>query len=70
MVHAVENLPSHVGNVGFIPAWGTKTPYAAGQLSWSIATTDPMAWSLCIATREACCNYRPHVPQVRPEAAE
>ena len=54
MVQVVKNRPSRVGNVDFIPGWGTKTPYAAGQLSWSMATTEPMPWSLCTAAREAC----------------
>ena len=30
---AVKNPPSKAGNVGSIPGWGTKIPYAMGQLS-------------------------------------
>ena len=71
MVQAVKNLPSRVGNVGFIPGWGTKTPYAAGQLSWSMATTEPMPWSLSPQLgKPACRNERSHVPQLRPDAAQ
>ena len=29
----VKNLPSNEGDVGSSPAWGTKIPHAAGQLS-------------------------------------
>ena len=29
----VKNLPCNVGDVGLIPAWGTKIPHAMGQLS-------------------------------------
>ena len=45
----VKNPPCNAGNVGSIPAGGTKIPYAAGQLS-------PRA-----ITRESMChNYRAH----------
>ena len=29
----VKNLPSNAGDAGFVPAQGTKIPYASGQLS-------------------------------------
>ena len=29
----VKNLPSNTGDVGLIPGWGTKIPYAGEQLS-------------------------------------
>ena len=29
----IKNLPCNVGNVGLIPAWGSKIPHAMGQLS-------------------------------------
>ena len=38
----VTNLPDNAGDMGSIPAWGTRIPYALGQLS-------PGA-----TTREAC----------------
>ena len=28
----VKNLPSNAGDAGLIPGWGTKIPYATGQL--------------------------------------
>ena len=38
----VRTPPSITGTMGSIPGWGTKIPYAEGQLS------------LCATTREAC----------------
>ena len=38
----VKNLPSNAEDAGSIPGWGTKIPYAAGQLSPHAATTEPM----------------------------
>ena len=38
-----QNLPSKAGEPGSIPGWGTKIPYAVGQLSLHIATAEP-AW--------------------------
>ena len=35
----VKNLPCNVGDVGSIPGWGTKVPYALGQLSLHATTT-------------------------------
>ena len=29
----VKSLPSNEGDTGLIPGWGTKIPYAKGQLS-------------------------------------
>ena len=29
----VKNPPSHAGDVGSIPGWGTRIPYGAEQLS-------------------------------------
>ena len=37
----VKNPPFEAGNAGLIPAWGTKIPHAAGQLSPSATTTEP-----------------------------
>ena len=36
----VKNLPSNAGEVGSIPGWGTKIPYAAGELSLHTTTTE------------------------------
>ena len=37
----VKNPPSNAGDVGSIPGWGTKIPYATGQLSLNAASTEP-----------------------------
>ena len=37
----VKNLPSNAGDVGSIPAQGTKIPHATGQLSLHALTTEP-----------------------------
>ena len=34
----VKSSPSHVKDKGLIPSWGTKIPYAQGQLSLHTAT--------------------------------
>ena len=44
-----RTLPSHAGDVGLIPGWGTKIPHAAKQLR-----AEPALWSPCAAAREGC----------------
>jgi len=41
----IKNLPSNAGDMGSIPGWGTKIQHAAGQLSLSTATTEPMPYN-------------------------
>ena len=48
----VKNLPCNAGNVGLIPAWGTKIPHAAEQLS----LVCHKYWSLR-ALESTGCNY-------------
>ena len=36
----VKNPPSNAGDAGSIPGWGTKVPYATGQLGPCSATTE------------------------------
>ena len=52
----VKNPPSKAGDMGSIPAWGTKIPQASGQLSPHATTTKP--------THSGAC-----MPQVRPDTA-
>ena len=42
MVLLVKNMLSSAGDTGLIPGWGTKIPYATGQLS------------LCAAMKTQC----------------
>ena len=37
----IKNSPSNAGDVGSIPARGTKIPHATGQLSPCTTTTEP-----------------------------
>ena len=56
----VENPSSNAGDTGSIPGWGTKIPYATGQLSPHATTAEPvhlnerahMLWSPHATTRE------------------
>ena len=48
----VQNPPSNAGDVGSIPAWGTKILHAVGQLSPCSTTTELV-----------CLNERVRVPQ-------
>ena len=42
----VKNLPPMKGmEVGLIPGWGTKVPYAARQQSPSAATREPVSYN-------------------------
>ena len=38
----VKNLPSKAGGTGSVPSWGTKIPYASGQVNLNGATTELM----------------------------
>ena len=40
---AVKNWPSSAGDLGSIPAWGTKIPHAPGQVKPCTTTTDKPA---------------------------
>ena len=48
----VKNLPCNAGDVGLLPAWGTKIPHAAEQLSHVCHKY----WSLR-ALESTHCNY-------------
>ena len=41
----VKNLPANSGDMGLIPGLGSKSPPAAGQVSWCGTTTEPALWS-------------------------
>lgn len=41
MVQWLRNLPYKAGDPGSIPGHSTKIPYAAGQLSLRVPTTEP-----------------------------
>ena len=49
----VRISPSNAGNVGLIPGWGTKIPYAKGQLSYKLQLQTPTCGkdSLCAARK-------------------
>ena len=53
-----KNPPSNAGDAGSIPGQGGKIPQAAGQLSLSTATAEPVP------------SERAHMPQQRPSAAK
>ena len=38
----VKNPSCNAGDAGSIPGWGTKIPYATGQLSPHATTTEPV----------------------------
>ena len=42
----VKNLPSNAGDPGAVPGWGTRIPYAMGQLSPCTTTTEPTCHNL------------------------
>ena len=50
----VENPPCNVGDTGSIPGQGTKIPHDRGQLSLSIATTEPMYSKATTRKRSLC----------------
>ena len=56
----VKNLPSSVGDSGWIPGQGTKIPHAVGQLCPCATSSEPTGHSW----REACTL------KLRPDAAE
>ena len=53
----ITNPPCNAGDVGFIPAWGTKTPHALEHLR------------LRAATRVCAPHQRSHMMQLRPDTA-
>ena len=55
----VKNLPSNAGDVGSIPGWGTKIPYASQQLSLCAATIEPVLQRLGAAPTEARGPWSP-----------
>ena len=60
----VKNLPCNARDVGLIPGWGTKIPYAVEQLSPCTATTEcmcsraqaPQLESLCATVKDPTCH--------------
>ena len=65
------------GTAGQIPGQGTKIPCATEQLSLNAATAEPATLepeqhygSSCPADRPHVMHQRPHVPQLRPDAAK
>ena len=60
-----KNLPSNAGDAGLIPRWWTKISHAAGQLSPSATTTQPLhsgARTLWLERRLRIA-WRAHTPQ-------
>ena len=52
----VKNLPSNVRDAGSIPGWGTKIPYAAGQLSLHTVQARPeLEGSPCATGKDPAC---------------
>ena len=49
----VKNPPSNAGDMGLIAVWGTKILHAMGQISLSVATTEP-----------ECHNHDPLQPKI------
>ena len=47
----VKNPSSNAGDMGWIPGWGTKLPYAQGQLSPHTTATEPAFSRPCTTTR-------------------
>ena len=54
----VNNPPFNVEDVGLIPSQGTKILHALGQLSLSVATTQPMHhnWRSLLITVNTQCS--------------
>ena len=63
----VKKLPSHAGDMGLIPGWGTKIPDAAKQLNPHATTGEKPARH---NERSRMPQQRSHVPQRRPDAAK
>ena len=74
----LNNLPANAGDMGSIPAWGTKIPYAVEQLSLSATTTEPVHPGACAPQQEdplqwEACTPPPekaHEQQQRPRVAK
>ena len=68
----VKSLPSNAGDMGLNPGLETRILYAMGQLSPSVATTEPKLWSLSTTARLKPwhLNKRSHVPQLRADTAK
>ena len=58
------NSPCNTENVGLIPAWGTKIPYAMEQLSPCVATTGSAAlWSPHAARKDPTSHLKQQLNQ-------
>ena len=76
----VKNLPSNAGDASSIPDRGTKIPRARGKLSLHTTTREPVCciyrahvlWNMGTIARKTpeCHSERPHMPQLRPDAAK
>ena len=62
----VKNLPSHVGDAGWIPGRGTKIRHAAEQLS--LRALESVRHNL--REKPARRSKRSRVPQIRPDTAK
>ena len=62
----VENSPPNAGDVGSIPAQGTKIPHAVGQLNPHTTTREALTPQQKICMRQG----RSHVLQLRPDTAK
>ena len=59
----VKNPPTDAGDVGSIPAPGTKIPHAVGQLSPRAATTEaPERFRALAPKQEKPLQWEAHVP--------
>ena len=61
-----ENSPSNAGDMGSIPAQGTKIPHAARQLSPHATTREALTPQQKICMLQG----RSHMLQLRPDAAK
>ena len=65
----VKNPPCNAGDMGSIPGWGTKIPYAAGQLSLCVTPTELEHSGTHAPQLQSLSNQRPghswraHMPQ-------
>ena len=68
----IKNSPYHTGDVGLIPAWGTKIPYAIEQLGLCAAATgSPALWSPRAATKAPTSHLKQQLNQkTKPSSQE
>ena len=53
----VKNLPCNAGDMGSIPGYGTKIPYAMEQLSFCTKTNPKVCVCVCVCIRAHVCAH-------------